>query len=206
MYPLFNKFASSLTITDDLKDNISSFLYSNNCSKIAEHSLKVGTEARRIALLFNADQVAAEQAGWLHDISGIFPNHDRIVIAKELQIDVLPEEEVFPMIIHQKISRFMAEDIFQITDKEILDAVGCHTTLRANSTLLDQVLFVADKIAWDQDGEPPYIKELLRSLEISLTHAAYSYISHLWERRELLRVVHPWLKDAYEELMTTTKI
>ncbi|EJW16375.1 hydrolase (HAD superfamily) [Paenibacillus alvei DSM 29] len=69
------------------------------------------------------------------------------------------------MIIHQKLSKVMARDIFGITDNEVLDAVGCHTTLRANATQLDLVLFVADKIAWDQQGTPPYLKELHHNLK-----------------------------------------
>ncbi|WP_199925001.1 hypothetical protein [Paenibacillus sp. IHBB 10380] len=127
-------------------------------------------------------------------------------MSRHLQIDILPEEELFPMIIHQKISKVMARNIFGITDVEILDAVGCHTTLRANATLLDHVLFVADKIAWDQSGVPPYIEVLNRHLKKSLTHASFAYINYLWERKETLKVVHPWLKEAYEELEDKVKI
>jgi predicted HD superfamily hydrolase involved in NAD metabolism len=200
MHPIFHEFTRSIHFTDDLRRNIYTFLYSNNCPMTADHSIKVGTEARRIAELFNADPEAAEQAGWLHDISAIFPNHERISVARELKIEVLPEEEIFPMIIHQKISKYMAQDIFKITDNDILQAVGCHTTLRAKSSLLDQVLFVADKIAWDQIGEPPYINELRENLKKSLIHGTYSYISYLWERKESLKIVHPWLREAYGEL------
>ncbi|NHN34543.1 HD domain-containing protein [Paenibacillus sp. S3N08] len=166
----------------------------------ADHCMDVGTEARRVALLFEVNPDAAEIAGWLHDISAVFPSNERIAVSRDLQIEILPEEEVFPMIIHQKISKVMARDIFKITNVEILDAVGCHTTLRAHSTLLDRVLFVADKISWDQLGEPPYIQELNRSLKLSLTHGAFSYINYLWERKDTLKVVHPWLKEAYEEM------
>lgn len=69
------------------------------------------------------------------------------------------------MIIHQKISKEMARDIFNIMDQEILDAVGCHTTLKKNSTILDKVLFVADKIEWDQIGEPPRLRDAYYELK-----------------------------------------
>jgi HD superfamily phosphohydrolase YqeK len=116
------------------------------------------------------------------------------------RIEVLPEEEAFPMIIHQKLSKVMARDLFKISNPEILDAVGCHTTLRKQSTLLDKVLFVADKMEWDQSGSPPYIQEILQELEKSIVHAAYAYINYLWGQRDQLRVVHPWLKDAFYDL------
>ncbi|KIL42549.1 HAD family hydrolase [Gordoniibacillus kamchatkensis] len=197
---MLKQLTRDVPFTGNLKSDIRLFLTANNCPKTAGHCIDVGNEARRVAILFHADADAAETAGWLHDISAVFPNHERIAVARELEIEVLPEEEAFPMIIHQKISKAMARDIFRITDTEILDAVGCHTTLRRGSTLLDQVLFVADKIAWDQSGEPPYIRELLRSLDKSPAHGAFAYINYLWERRETLKVVHPWLKEAYEEL------
>ena len=62
------------------------------------------------------------------------------------------------------------------------------------------VVRIADKIAWDQPGKPPYLDELLAGLERSLDEAAFVYINYLWERRETLRVVHPWLVEAYQEL------
>lgn len=202
MHPIFRKYIQSFRRTVDLRNDIHSLLVMNRCADTADHSIRVGEEARKLALMFGANPESAEIAGWLHDISALIPNQERIMVARHLDIDILPEEEAFPMIIHQKLSRYMARDIFDMTDPEILDAIGCHTTLRAQSTLLDQVLFVADKIAWDQPGKAPYLDDLLHNLDKSLEHAAFSYIRYLWERRHRLRVVHPWLIEAYEDLKT----
>ncbi|QTH43875.1 HD domain-containing protein [Cohnella sp. LGH] len=206
MHSIFKPLTDHIVFTGDLKTDIRLFLEANQCSDTAIHCIEVGAESRIIALMYNSDPTAAETAGWLHDISAVFPSNERIDVARQLQIDVLPEEEVFPMIIHQKISRVMARDIFNINNQEILDAVGCHTTLRSNSTLLDQVLFVADKISWDQQGKPPYINELNRNLQKSITHGAFAYINFLWERKETLKVIHPWLKEAYEELKDKVRL
>lgn len=199
---IFSRFTQDIRFSRDLKSNMELFLRANNCPRTAEHCLNVGAEAKQLAMRFHADPEAAEIAGWLHDISAVIPNHERIEVSRRLRIEILPEEESFPMIIHQKLSKVMAKDIFGITDSDILEAIGCHTTLRAKSTLLDQVLFVADKIVWDQSGEPPYKQELDKKLNLSLKHGAFSYIHFLWERKEDLKVVHPWLKEAYEELKT----
>ena len=61
-------------------------------------------------------------------------------------------------------------------------------------------MFVADKIEWDQTGEPPYLHQITKQLDISLNHAAFEYINYLWKQRDNLRVIHPWLSDAYYEL------
>jgi len=188
-------------LSGDLRNDIVQFLRINGCPKTAEHSIRVGNEARKIAEQFHVAISSAEIAGYLHDISAVFANDVRIQVSRALGIEVLPEEETFPMIIHQKISREMARDLFQIHDQEILNAVGCHTTLRKNATTLDKVLFVADKIEWDQTGSPPYLEQIVQQLDQSLDHAAFKYIDYLWRQRENLRVVHPWLRDAYYDLI-----
>jgi HD superfamily phosphohydrolase YqeK len=65
---------------------------------------------------------------------------------------------------------------------------------------LDKVVFVADKIAWDQPGEPPYLAEILAAVERSLDAAAFCYLDYLYQRRATLRVAHPWMLAAREEL------
>lgn len=198
-----NVFESLFLLVEDsrsLKENVIFLLNKLNCVETAEHCVKVAEESQRIALKFGIDNELAYTAGLLHDISAIYPNEQRIEISRKLNINVLDEEKQFPMIIHQKISRVMAEQIFNINNVLILNAIGCHTTLRAHSTELDRVLFVADKIEWDQKGNPPYLKVVLEQLENSLDHGAFAYISFLWEKRTTLRVIHPWLADAYNEL------
>lgn len=169
----------------------------HGCDHTAAHSFRVAKEAERLAVRFGVNSQAALVAGYLHDISAVYPNHQRLAIAKNLSIEILPEEESFPMIIHQKISRVMAAALFDVRDSSVLSAIECHTTLRANPSRLDLVLFVADKIEWDQAGTPPYLSSLLRALDQSLEQAAFSYLSYLWEQKDKLRVLHPWLADAY---------
>ena len=142
----------------------------------------------------------AKIAGYLHDISAVIPNSDRIDLAEDLGIDILQEERDFPMIIHQKLSAIIAKELFSINDLEILNAIGCHTTLKAKSTLLDQVLFVADKIRWDGKGKPPYLNGILAALEESLQAASFYYIEYLYKQKDSLKVVHPFLVDAYNNL------
>lgn len=115
-------------------------------------------------------------------------------------MEVLLEEEIFPMLIHQKLSVTLAQEIFAISDTFVLSAIGCHTTLRKNATPLDKVVFVADKIEWDQPGYPPYLDDVLAALEKSLNHAAFSYLNYLWSIQDELKVLHPWAREAYLDL------
>ncbi len=194
---------AGLQLTGDVARDVPSFLVQHGRPDTAQHCGAVAAEARRIAALVGADTNAAEIAGWLHDISVIIPNEQRAVIAEQLGIEVLPEEAIFPMIIHQKLSAILAREIFQIEDAVILSAVGCHTTLKAGATMLDKVLFVADKLAWDQPGHAPFHAQMRAALGRSLDQAALVYLRHLWEQRANLKVLHPWAQAAYFELRHT---
>ncbi|MDQ7236194.1 bis(5'-nucleosyl)-tetraphosphatase (symmetrical) YqeK [Bacillus pacificus] len=190
----------SFTPTGEIENDIKTFLLKYKKEVTYKHSIRVANESRKIAVMYHVNEEKAAIAGYLHDISAIFPNGDRIVVAEQFGIEILQEEREFPMIIHQKLSRVIAEQIFKVTDEEILNAICCHTTLRKHATKMDLVLFVADKIEWDQNGTPPYLVEVKKGIEKSLEHAAFAYISFLWERKETLKVIHPWLKDAYWQL------
>ena len=42
--------------------------------------------------------------------------------------------------------------IFKLGIYLILKAIESHTTLRSNPSKLDMIIFIADKLAWDQPG------------------------------------------------------
>lgn len=188
----------SFTPTGKIDNDIKAFLLKYNKEFTYKHSIRVANEAKKIAEKFHVDKEKAAIAGYLHDISGIFPNEERIAVAEEFGVAIVEAERKFPMIIHQKLSRVIAKEIFKIEDEEILNAICCHTTLRKHATKMDLVLFVADKIEWDQ-GTPPYLIEI-KKLGKSLEKAAFVYISYLWERKDTLKVIHPWLEEAYWDL------
>jgi predicted HD superfamily hydrolase involved in NAD metabolism len=193
------------TLTDDLARDVTEFLTKHGCPHTAAHCRDVAAEARRVALKTCMSLQQAEIGGWLHDISTVIPASERIAAAEQLGVEVLPEEASFPMIIHQKLSLVLAREIFGIQDEAILSAIGCHTTLKANASPLDKVVFVADKLAWDQPGTPPYRTEMVAALEHSLDSAALVYLQYLWDRRDQLRVVHPYMVEAYLELSAQNK-
>ncbi len=195
-----NDLINKIKITGDIPGDVVSVLDSYGCPNTAIHSKAVAAEAGKLAEKFGANRQKSETAGWLHDISAIIPNGHRIDAARERGIEVLAEEEIFPLIIHQKLSAEIASCIFKIEDTEILGAIGCHTTLKKDASDIDKIVFIADKIQWDQHGNPPYLNELLEKLSISLDHGTFYFLDYLLQRETSLKVVHPWLKDAHSQL------
>ena len=58
------------------------------------------------------------------------------------------------------------------------------------------ILFLADKISWDQDGKPPYIDIIEDGLSISLENACKNYINYVYENNILL-CPHKWMNEAH---------
>ncbi len=194
--PFFGNFSFS----GELNKDVTAVLTHHQLPKVAGHVSRVAQEAKRLAMQFGADPAGAETAGWLHDISAVIPNKVRVEMCLEFGIPVLPGEADFPMILHQKLSAVVAREIFGVTETAILSAIGCHTTLKAKATLLDKIVFVADKIKWDQPGEPPYLVEIETAVSHSIDDACRVYLAYLWQQRDSLRYIHPWFVAAYEEL------
>ena len=191
---------TGVQLTGDIGPDVTAFLLHHGRPETAEHCKNVAAEAKRLAAQFGADERLAQTAGWLHDVSAVIPNEQRVQIAHQLELEVLPEEAAVPMILHQKLSAVMAHQIFGIMDKAALGAIECHTTLKANAPLLDKVVFLADKIAWDQSYTAPFLEGVLAALEQSLDRAVLHYLHYLWQQRDTMQVVHPWFVDAYKEL------
>ncbi|MGL9996385.1 HD domain-containing protein [Enterococcus sp. DIV1537a] len=181
-----------------LKNEIKQYLVSKNCEKTYYHCMEAGEYAYQLGEKYLTSPEKVSIAGYLHDISAVYPNNQRINVAQKYGIELNEAEMAFPMIIHQKISKSIAKMDFGIEDNEILSAIECHTTLKKNYSDIDLVLFVADKIKWDQEGKPPYLDGLLQALNCSLENAAYFYIDYILKHD--IKVVHPWLWDAYNQL------
>ena len=186
-----------------LKNEIKQYLVSKNCEKTYYHCMEVGEYAYQLGEKYLTSPEKVSIAGYLHDISAVYPNNQRINVAQKYGIELNEAEMAFPMIIHQKISKSIAKMDFGIEDNEILSAIECHTTLKKNYSDIDLVLFVDDKIKWDQEGKPPYLDGLLQALNCSLENAAYFYIDYILKHD--IKVVHPWLWDAYNQLKLTIK-
>ena len=197
MHPLLSEISEKLGTVEDIRESSIQLLCDYGKNVVAEHSKQVAAEAKRLAMIFNEDCEKAEIAGILHDISAVIPNDLRIEIAESLNLDILAEERKFPLIIHQKLSREIARMLFGISDESVLSAICCHSTLKANPRKLDMILFISDKIKWDQGGKPPYMDLIQSNMTKSLEHGVFAFLKHIYDNKSNLVVLHPWLVDAY---------
>ena len=168
-------------------------------TETAVHTLSVTGHAVTLARQFGVDPRAAEMAALLHDVSKIWSPERHLEIAPALGIEVLVEERQAPFLLHQKVSAALARVVFGITEPSIISAIGCHTTLKPNPSILDALVLVADKLSWDSSSAP--FKEMMeRELEASIFGSALVYLEYMYERRHHGPALHPWLASAYHEL------
>ncbi len=200
MHLLLLELRNQLEFTDDIFEDSIKLLSKYNKIIVAEHSKCVAIEAGQLANVFGENCEDARLAGVLHDISAVIPNDKKIEVAESLYIDILSEEKQFPPIIHQKLSKEIARIVFGITNERILNAIGCHTTLKDNPTPLEMIVFIADKLKWDQEGIPPYFINVQEGLKQSLENGVFAFVKYLYHNQSSLKVVHPWLVDAYDYL------
>jgi len=183
----------------ELIESIKTRYLNNHKEHTLAHVQEVAETAVWLARIYNLDIAKTELAALLHDISAIISPKAMYELAVERLMAIDPAEEKYNFLLHQRISKIIAQEDFEIRDSDILDAIECHTTLKKNASMYDKVIFIADKISWDQKGVPPYYDVLKSKAAVSLDDACYFYIKYQFDNN-LLLMPHRWLIDAYEEL------
>ena len=120
-------------------------------------------------------------------------------LAKTRGLEIDPAEEKYNFLLHQRISKIFAHEKFCIDDPDILNAIECHTTLKKNASLYDKVIFISDKISWDQKGVPPYYEILKSKVSQSVDDACLYFIKYQFDNN-LLLMPHKWIIESYESL------
>ena len=171
----------------------------NNKEDVLSHVEDVARIAVELAKTYKLDIDKIKLAALLHDISGIMTPQEMydFAISKGLEID--PAEEKYHALLHQRVSKIIAQEEFDITDSDILDSIECHTTLKKNASIYDKIIFISDKISWDSKGVPSYDDLLKNTTVESLNEACYSYIKYQFDNN-LLVMPHQWLIEAYDDL------
>ncbi len=162
------------------------------------HSECVAKAARELAVKYGADPEKAETAGILHDIMKDIPPEKQLAMMAKYGITLTPVERNAPKLWHAMLGAAYLKNELNIDDKEILDAVRYHTTGRANMTLMDKVLFIADFISADRDY--PGVEDLRKAAAVSLEEAMVAGFSYtIADLAQARKPIHPDTISAYNE-------
>ena len=182
--------------TSDVQTDVKSLLERYGKTKRTfEHARDVAEMNIKIAEQYGLDKNICEICGYLHDISTVVSPSDMLQYAIDNNWYIDEAERTFPFLLHQRISLIIARENFNITDEIILSAIAHHTTLKANPSAYDMALFVADKLAWDQEGEAPFYAVVSYALKQSLEKASLAYMDYIVQHKMIL-YPHKWFEEG----------
>ena len=187
----------------ELTEDVAAFMEANGRPKTLGHMRDVAEMSLRIGRMHGLDLRKCEYAALMHDISAVIKPGDMLEYAKVAGMELCEAEERFPFLLHQRMSEIVAREYFGITDREILSAISVHTTLRAHADEYDMTLFIADKLAWDQEGTPPFYDKVYSLLD-DLPSACIAYMEYMQDSGKLL-CPHTLWTEGFEYLAARRK-
>lgn len=109
------------------------------------HTQGVMSTARELAIKYGADPDRAELAALIHDVAKCWSVEDQAQYIREHKLDqqVLKyNKELW----HAEVGAYYAKEKYGVDDAEVCDAIRYHTSGRANMSLLDKIIWLADYI------------------------------------------------------------
>ncbi|SFA38403.1 putative HD superfamily hydrolase of NAD metabolism [Parageobacillus thermantarcticus] len=110
-----------------------------------QHTIGVMETAIKLAEQYGADVKKAELAAIFHDYAKYRPKEEmkRIILEQNMPNDLLSyNAELW----HAPVGAYLVKTEVGIEDEDILNAIRYHTSGRANMTLLEKIIYLADYI------------------------------------------------------------
>ncbi|MDR0880682.1 MAG: bis(5'-nucleosyl)-tetraphosphatase (symmetrical) YqeK [Clostridioides sp.] len=126
--------------------------------KRVEHSKRVAECAVKLAKIYNCDEKKAYIAGMVHDAAKCLNLEQVYEYVDKYEIYLDPIEDGNRALSHSVVGASIVRYEFGIEDEDIINSVKYHTTGRAEMSLLEKIIYLADLL---EDGRViPHIEEL----------------------------------------------
>ena len=147
-----------------LKEKILEYIRMNLKESRLQHTYRVAETAVAMARREGADVRKAEIAALLHYCARNLSPEKLNSLVEELGLPDRYRDNV--NLSHSKVGAAFAGGLFNIEDREILDAISYHTTGRCRMTTLEKIVFLADAIEPGRDY--PGVEAIRKAAEKSL--------------------------------------
>ena len=166
------------------------------------HSLRVMEEAGKIAECLGEDSKRAMTAGLLHDC-GRF--NDKSILLKKVEKFGIILDEIYTKnanLFHAYLGKEVAKEVYGVEDSDILDAIKYHTTGKADMSMLEKIVYMADYIEPFRHFEGiDEIRSLVyedKNIDEALLRAIDNTIIFILERKQ---IIHEDTIDARNYLL-----
>lgn len=155
-------------------------------------------ESVRLAERWGADPELCRRAGILHDCTKYLELEDHKAICAQYGIELDEMENQAVKLLHSKTGAALAHHFFG-EGHEVYEAIFYHTTGRADMSLMEKILYMADYIEPTRDF--PELAEMRRlaysDLDAAVCMGVWMAIEEMREKR---RPVHPNTTACYQQL------
>ena len=181
-------------------DNYKEIIKNNMGEYRFEHSVNVSHEAGILAKIYGADADKAKLAGMIHDATKEFSIEDQLQIIGKSDIILDSIELANKNLLHAISGCAYAKSVLDITDIDILNAIRYHTTGRANMSILEKVIYMADFTSAERkyDGVGELRQIARQDLDKAIIITTSFTISELAKRRT---TIHPNVVNLYNEVI-----
>jgi predicted HD superfamily hydrolase involved in NAD metabolism len=167
------------------------------------HTIGVMDTSIELAKKYGVDENKAELAAIFHDYAKFRDKEEmrNIILEQNMPQDLLAHHDE---LWHAPVGAYLVEKEVGITDKDVLEAIKCHTSGKINMTTLDKVLYVADYIEPGRDfpGVEEVRESAKASLDIAMIQAMKNTISYLLKRNQ---PIYPDTFHAYNDMTMKVK-
>ena len=170
--------------------------------KRARHTMQVADYAKKLAVKYGVDPEKAYLGGLLHDCTRCYSTEWHIDFAQKHGQPFSQRD--LEMVLHQFTGAIFAREILGATDPELLSAIACHTTGKANMSDLDMLLMFADSCEPGRDY--PGVQQLREAGEQDLKQGTLMLIeSMIASLSSIGASLHPQTLQARECLTKELK-
>ena len=163
-----------------------------------EHTMGVEYTSTCLAMCYGADIKKARIAGLLHDCAKYLSSEEKLSQCERYGIPVSDHERKNPELLHSKLGACYANELYGVTDTEILSAIIWHTTGCPNMSLLDKIVFIADYMEANRDKaeDLPEVRALaFKDLDACLLLILKDTITYLTKKAD---VIDPMTQNTYD--------
>ena len=196
------KYIYKNSIYKQLNPDCMLFLKNTLTKKKYIHSLGVANEALNLAIHYNLPDVnAAFFAGAFHDIAKCYTNDKLLELCKNYKLDIDPFMQTNLAITHGMVGAKIVEEIMPTATKDILNAISYHSTGRANMSMLEKIIYIADIIEPNR-GNNPHLNNLRKIAYQDIDQAIKICLDYTLEKcAKKDTVFHPLGLLALEDLL-----
>lgn len=136
------------TITEQMLDELREDVMKKTSLKRFRHTVAVEAMTARLCALFCPDKtLLMRAAALLHDITKELDTEAQIALCERYGLSVSDLDRISPKTFHARTAAAMIEREYpSFANAEVVSAVRWHTTGRADMTLTDQLIYLADYI------------------------------------------------------------